>query len=146
MTDLQSSQDKSATQLLQLQKSLKQSQQGKRISVPYKYLILILYRHPEFSHDFSGKKEMSEKLCEAQRSLSLQEEVFHHAETEKRSLGKDVGRLRTSLQTAQAESKALQVKVKEIKQCTPFSVAADKILCQSLHRISWSSCRAQNLV
>lgn len=53
---------------------------------------------------------MAERLREAQRSLSLQEEVSRHAETEKRSLEKDVVQLRTSLQAAQAESKALQVK------------------------------------
>lgn len=52
---------------------------------------------------------MAEGLLEAQRSLSFQEEASHRAETEKRSLEEDVGKLRTSLQAAQTESKALQV-------------------------------------
>lgn len=52
---------------------------------------------------------MAERLHEAHRSLSLQEEVSHCAEREKRSLEEEVGQLRTSLQAAQAESKALQV-------------------------------------
>lgn len=69
-----------------------------------------MLRLPAFSLVFPEKKEASEGLREAQRSLSLQEEVSHRTEMEKRSLERDVGQLRTNLQAAQAESKALQVR------------------------------------
>ena len=52
---------------------------------------------------------MGERLHEALMSLSLQEEVAHRAEREKRSLEEEIAQLRTCLQTAEAECRALQV-------------------------------------
>lgn len=48
-------------------------------------------------------------MHEAHTSLSLQEEVAHRAEREKRSLEEEIAQLRTCLQTAEAECRALQV-------------------------------------
>lgn len=48
-------------------------------------------------------------MHEALMSLSLQEEVAHRAEREKRSLEEEIAQLRTCLQTAEAECRALQV-------------------------------------
>ncbi|XP_063747285.1 rootletin [Eleginops maclovinus] len=79
------SQEKSATQLLQLQHTLKQSEQGKR--------------------------EMSECLQETQTALSLQEEVACRTEKEKRHLEEEVARFRTGLQAAEAQSRELQEKL-----------------------------------
>ncbi|XP_010776741.1 centrosome-associated protein CEP250-like [Notothenia coriiceps] len=85
ITGLCGSQEKSATQLLQLQDTLKQSEQGKR--------------------------EMSECLQETQTALSLQEKVACRTEREKRLLEAEVARFRTGLQAAEAESRALQDKL-----------------------------------
>ncbi|XP_034091518.1 rootletin isoform X3 [Gymnodraco acuticeps] len=85
ITGLCGSQEKSATQLLELQDTLKQSEQGKR--------------------------EMSECLQETQTALSLQEKVACRTEREKRHLEAEVARFRTGLQAAEAESRALQDKL-----------------------------------
>lgn len=58
---------------------------------------------------FTGQKDVTQRLHEAHRSLATQEEESHRAERDKRSLEEEVGHLKTSLQAAQAESKALQV-------------------------------------
>lgn len=52
---------------------------------------------------------MADRLHEARTSLSLQEEVVRRAEREKRNLEEEVAQCRTSLQAAEAESRALQV-------------------------------------
>lgn len=48
-------------------------------------------------------------MHEAHTSLSLQEEEAHRAEREKRSLEEEIAQLRTCLQTAEAECRAMQV-------------------------------------
>lgn len=52
---------------------------------------------------------MAERLHEVHTSLSLQEEVACRREREKKSVEEEVAQLRTSLQAAEAESRALQV-------------------------------------
>ena len=52
---------------------------------------------------------MAEQLLEVQTSLSQQEEVACHTEREKRILKEEVVQLRTNLQVAEAECRALQV-------------------------------------
>lgn len=48
-------------------------------------------------------------MHEAHTSLSLQAEVVRRTEREKRNLEEEVAQFRTSLQAAEAESRALQV-------------------------------------
>lgn len=50
-----------------------------------------------------------QQLHKAQTSLSLQQDVSHRTEREKRGLEAELAQLRTSFQAAQAESRALQV-------------------------------------
>lgn len=52
---------------------------------------------------------MAARLQEAHTSLSLQEEAAQRAEREKRSSEEEAAQLRTSLQAAEAECRALQV-------------------------------------
>lgn len=52
---------------------------------------------------------MAERLHEAHKSLSVQEEVARRTEREKRNLEEEVAQFRTSLQAAEAESRTLQV-------------------------------------
>lgn len=52
---------------------------------------------------------MAELLQGAQTSLALQEDAARHAGRERRSLEEEVKQLRSSLQVAEAESRALQV-------------------------------------
>lgn len=51
---------------------------------------------------------MTERLHEALKSLSLQEEVVRRTEREKRNLEEEASQFRTSLQAAEAESRTLQ--------------------------------------
>lgn len=55
-------------------------------------------------------------MHEAHTSLSLQEEVAHRAEREKRSLEEEIAQLRTCLQTAEAECRALLVCIRQKDQ------------------------------
>lgn len=52
---------------------------------------------------------MAEQLHKAQMSLSLQEEASRRTEREKRSLEEEICQLRSTLQAAEAESRALTV-------------------------------------
>ncbi|KAM8874513.1 uncharacterized protein crocc2 isoform 2-T2 [Spinachia spinachia] len=107
VTELLDSQDTSTTQLLQLRLSLKQSEQGKR--------------------------EMAERLQKAYASLSLQEEVEDHNDREKRSLKEEVVQIRTSLQAAKAETKALQDKLELLQGLESRTHVEQQTLKQSLH-------------
>ncbi|KAK0137902.1 Rootletin [Merluccius polli] len=82
LKELQTSQEKSAAQLLQLGAALNDCEEGKR--------------------------ELSEQLRRAQNSLARQEEAWHQAQQEKRSLGEEVTELRAGLQKAEAECRTLR--------------------------------------
>ncbi|KAL1023371.1 hypothetical protein UPYG_G00039950 [Umbra pygmaea] len=58
-----------------------------------------------------GKREMSEQLHQAQTSLSLQEEVTSRGDRDRKSLVEEVSRLKSSLQTAEADCRVLQDKL-----------------------------------
>lgn len=80
---------------------------------------------------------MEERLNQAHTSLSLQEEAAHCTESEKRSLEEE---LRASLQAAQAESRALQVRKKQNiveRNVDSIFFEAEEILFFSLYRTSW---------
>lgn len=57
----------------------------------------------------TGRREASEQLLHTQSSLSRQEEAWHQAQQEKRSLGEELTKLRAGLHRAEAETRALQV-------------------------------------
>lgn len=83
---------------------------------------------------------MEERLNQAHASLSLQEEAAHRAEREKRSLEEELAQLRASLQAAQAESRALQVRKKQNiveRNVDSIFFEAEEILFFSLYRTSW---------
>ncbi|XP_024000833.2 rootletin, partial [Salvelinus sp. IW2-2015] len=85
VAELQTSQDKSGTRLQQLTKALKGLEEGKR--------------------------EVLEQLYGAQTSLSLQEEVTRRGDRDRKSLAEEGVKLKTSLQTAEANSRTLQEKL-----------------------------------
>lgn len=80
---------------------------------------------------------MEERLNQAHTSLSLQEEAAHRTERETRSLEEE---LRASLQAAQAESRAFQVRKKQNiveRNVDSIFFEAEQILFFSLYRTSW---------
>lgn len=81
-------------------------------------------------------------MHKAKISFSLQEEAAYHTEREKRGLKDEVAQLRTSLQAAQTESRALQVyKLNAKEMLCSMCCEIEAILSQPLHRINWMSCR-----
>lgn len=52
---------------------------------------------------------MEERLHKAQTSLTLQEEVVHRTEREKKGLEDELAHLKSTLLSAEAESRALRV-------------------------------------
>ena len=75
----------------------------------------------------SGKREVTEKLEGVQTSLALQEEVTRRGERERRSLGEEVAMLRSSLQTAEVETRRLQVREGRRRRETRYACATESI-------------------
>lgn len=111
MTELRCSEEQSTSQLLQLQSSLKQLEQGMSLR-QRAGIICGEFKKPKSSNYlsfFPGKRETAERLNRTQASLSLQEELTLRMEEEKRSLEEQLSMLRASHQATESKTRGLQV-------------------------------------
>nr|XP_054604928.1 rootletin [Nothobranchius furzeri] len=106
VTELTGTLEKNTIKLQELQKSLKQSEEG--------------------------KQHLAEELQKANASLSLQQHEANCADWEKRRLEAEVAQLMISVQTAQTESRTLQDKLDVLRGAECFAEAEKRRFKESL--------------
>lgn len=108
MTELKVSQEKLLNQLLEVQRSLRLSEEGKESHQQSENISCLLTDIYNVLTAI-GKQEMARQLHKVQTSLTLQQDVAHCKEKESRNLEGQLAQLKTSLQASQTKCRSLQV-------------------------------------